>query len=279
MVVFVTASAQERTLPNRLIYNFTRYNETIKLHLIYNDSVSVSISNKNGYDTSFSSKSTMNMNSNKGIGIKLSSYDSIGKIIIRNFSNHTILEREQKIGIMEPFWVQDDWVPIKWQLLDKTKQINGYECKMAKGTFRGREYTVWYAPALPYPYGPWKLFGLPGIILEAQDKKKQFYFVVDALTFVSDTSSEFTVTVDTLISLKEYVHYLDYNHLYWNKFSQRKTLAAGYPIEAAIIMLPTPIEEVRYNRLDRLYEWETKIPRNDNKVQNPPQQQVIIKKN
>ena len=278
--IFLSLSAfsQIRIIPNRLIYNFTRNNETIKLQLIYNDSVTVSTSNKTGYDTSFSSKSAMNSNSIKGISIKLSSYDSIGKFIKRNFNNQTILERQQKIGLMPPFWVQENWVPIDWQLLDRTKQINGYECKMAKGTFRGREYTVWYAPTLPYPYGPWKLFGLPGIILEAHDKKKQFHFVVDTLTYVSDTSSEFQVTVDTLINLKEYVYYQDNITLFEDEIRYKKSMELGHPYGGPSTF-KDPLHVRREAKIERMYEWETKIPRDDNRNQKPPQQQVIIKKN
>jgi len=45
--------------------------------------------------------------------------------------------------------------------------IVGQQCLMAKTRFRGREWTVWYAPEVGIPLGPWKLAGLPGLILKA----------------------------------------------------------------------------------------------------------------
>jgi GLPGLI family protein len=35
--------------------------------------------------------------------------------------------------------------------------------------FKGRGYTAWYAPSITNMEGPWKLGGLPGMILEAYD--------------------------------------------------------------------------------------------------------------
>lgn len=70
----------------------------------------------------------------------------------------------------------------KWTLVeDSMKTIIGYECQQATCTFRGREWTVWFAPDIPIGEGPWKLCGLPGLIMEAYDKGKQQYFCINGL--------------------------------------------------------------------------------------------------
>ncbi len=57
-----------------------------------------------------------------------------------------------------------------WQLGTADTVICGYRCTDATATFRGREWRVWFAPELPFSAGPWKLSGLPGLILRAVDR-------------------------------------------------------------------------------------------------------------
>ena len=63
-----------------------------------------------------------------------------------------------------------------WQLIpDSTTTIIGYHCQLAKTNFKGRTWLAWYAEDIPVPEGPWKLCGLPGLILRAYDAQQQFY--------------------------------------------------------------------------------------------------------
>lgn len=72
--------------------------------------------------------------------------------------------REQAIFYREP---EPDF---DWQLGTADTVICGYRCTDATATFRGREWRVWFAPELPFSAGPWKLAGLPGLILRAADR-------------------------------------------------------------------------------------------------------------
>lgn len=57
----------------------------------------------------------------------------------------------------------------EWKITGKTTQVLGYECNEAVTDFRGRLWHVWFTYAIPLRYGPWKLGGLPGLILKAED--------------------------------------------------------------------------------------------------------------
>ena len=63
-----------------------------------------------------------------------------------------------------------------WQLLEGDSTVCGYPCHKAQTTFRGRTWTAWYTLDLPYSDGPWKLCGLPGLILHACDSEGKFVF-------------------------------------------------------------------------------------------------------
>lgn len=75
-----------------------------------------------------------------------------------------------------PFWMTDAAPGIQWQVHDEEDEIDGYPVQKATGQFRGREYTAWFTTQLPFPYGPWKLNGLPGLILKAEDSKQEVIF-------------------------------------------------------------------------------------------------------
>lgn len=63
-----------------------------------------------------------------------------------------------------------------WQLVDGNKDIAGYHCSKATIKYGDRHWIVWYTEQLPLPFGPWKLAGLPGLILSAEDESGEIAF-------------------------------------------------------------------------------------------------------
>ena len=63
-----------------------------------------------------------------------------------------------------------------WELRSDTKEILGYSCQLATCNYRGRVWLVWFTPDIPIMEGPWKLFGLPGLILKANDEKNHYSY-------------------------------------------------------------------------------------------------------
>ena len=78
----------------------------------------------------------------------------------------------------------EEWT---WEISDSTKTVLGYECVEATTDFHGRKWTVWFSPEIPLSNGPWKLGGLPGIILEASTDDGKYSFVA---TGIQQTSRE-----------------------------------------------------------------------------------------
>ena len=63
-----------------------------------------------------------------------------------------------------------------WQIQSETKEVMGYSCQLATCDFRGRQWYAWFSTDIPINEGPWKLFGLPGLVLEAYDSKKHYAY-------------------------------------------------------------------------------------------------------
>ena len=79
--------------------------------------------------------------------------------------------------IREKFRITEPLEQPQWDIIaDSTKQILNYDCQMARCTFKGRTWTAWFTADIPLDNGPWKLCGLPGLILRAYDSKQQYIF-------------------------------------------------------------------------------------------------------
>jgi GLPGLI family protein len=100
-----------------------------------------------------------------------------GQISYQIFKNHpsgkvTTLER---IGPSQFRCEETNECP-EWEILPDTMTILNYLCYKATVRFKGRDYTAWFTPEIPRSEGPWKLCGLPGLILYAEDSRKHFVF-------------------------------------------------------------------------------------------------------
>lgn len=93
------------------------------------------------------------------------------------FKNHpagTLVHTEQ---ICRDWFRYDEEMPaIRWELADSVATVLGYECHAARCTFRGRQWTVLFAEDIPVMDGPWKLHGLPGLIMKAADAEGHYSF-------------------------------------------------------------------------------------------------------
>lgn len=92
----------------------------------------------------------------------------------------------EDLFLKKPFSVTDELPRLKWQFLKGEKKFNNLICKNAKTTFRGRTYNVWYTEKIPITAGPWKLNGLPGLILFAEDEMGIYKWEVKNIKYPYD---------------------------------------------------------------------------------------------
>ena len=109
--------------------------------------------------------------------------------IYQNWPDGCITTRA-KLG-KEPVEFTEERELPKWTLRDSVKTILGYECRMAEADFRGRKWVAWYSVEVPLSVGPWKLWGLPGLIFEAYDSRMEYSYSMVSIS--ADSSGNVTV--------------------------------------------------------------------------------------
>jgi GLPGLI family protein len=79
--------------------------------------------------------------------------------------------------------IKDTVKPINWLINSESKLIDGIMCfqALSQVVYLGRDnktkfkkIVAWFAPSLPYSYGPKSAFGLPGLVLEFTEDEKTF---------------------------------------------------------------------------------------------------------
>mgnify|MGYP006191609679 CR=1 FL=1 len=220
--------------------------------LFFNDSVSKFVFDKIDHAITPESKIKTDVNS---ISLSFSSTDEQGSSVFRNFLNETILVREAKTEkLFESFLYEDTWVKIDWEIQENTKKIGKYTCKKAIGDFRGRTYIAWFTEEIPLPYGPWKLHGLPGLILQAEDTEKMFRATFKSITYPTacETSDLERPTAAEIKTLKEYVDFLDnYNDIVFQKMQSRLPRHLANNMQ----QISKPDNGRKY-RDEKVFEWE-----------------------
>lgn len=76
----------------------------------------------------------------------------------------------------------------EWKLSTDTLTLLGYRCTRATTQFKGRQWTAWFTPDIPVSEGPWKLCGLPGMILKAEDAEEHYRFAANGIEQCHNTA-------------------------------------------------------------------------------------------
>lgn len=114
-------------------------------------------------------------------------------------NNFTIRKNLQTGEVMFEDKIADDIFLVKdnrkisWKIKPEKIKIGEWMCQSATATFAGRNWNVWFCPEIPLQEGPYKFFGLPGMIVKIEDagQTHQFNLVaIQKLPSVSDSKVE-----------------------------------------------------------------------------------------
>lgn len=120
-----------------------------------------------------------------------------GLMYVFKNSSDSIVSVYDQAGMLEQGYYIEPLAEMVWEVGDSVKSVLGYECIMAETDYHGRHWTVWFTPDIPLQDGPWKLCGLPGLILEASESSGQHQFIADGI-------EQSTQTIMPIYSPKKY---------------------------------------------------------------------------
>jgi len=191
--ILFNASLFGQTSPSRrgkAVYLFSQNHKYIPYvcdaELLFDEKSSVYTDGKNVRDTEDMQKYDENGNlliyrGQKGVSGK-------GTVFYSDFTDGKTVQWLPIQG--RPFVISDTLRTPEWRLLDDTKEIHGMKCQKAVAKVYGREYEAWFSADIPIPYGPWKLNGLPGLILEARSTDGEINFEIREIQQASNEPHE-----------------------------------------------------------------------------------------
>lgn len=117
-------------------------------------------------------------------------YNRENSEILKDRTNNIITTtdiNDSDIMKIEFYLLEEKIMPQNWSLHHDMCEIMGYLCQKATCEFRGRFYTAWFSMDIPVNDGPYKFYGLPGMILKLEDSEKQFLFEVIGIEKLENT--------------------------------------------------------------------------------------------
>jgi GLPGLI family protein len=173
-------------------------------------------------------------------------FDKFGDQILFEKKSDSLYSRVKMIK--EYVLVAEKRQTINWQLSDDEKKIQGFNCKKATGTYRGRNYTAWYSSEIPIPEGPYKFKGLPGLILEIEDDREELKIWADNIKYPVKSEIPLFIASGKPITFQEYLKFMGKeNEAIINSFLAAEQNQPGYEMGAS---KPMPLKKNSFCQIE-----------------------------
>lgn len=100
------------------------------------------------------------------------------------------------------YFVSDSLYPMNWEISHEEKKIDSLNCIKATCVFRGRTYIAWFTPEIPLSFGPWKMGGLPGLVVDLHDKDEN---LMVRLTRICKNEAQLMLPSNVQYSMEDHV--------------------------------------------------------------------------
>ncbi len=93
-------------------------------------------------------------------------------------------------NILQDKMSYEEKIKLDWKISGEKQKIGEYNAQKATTTFGGRNWTAWFSTDIPFQDGPYKFYGLPGLIVKLEDDKKNYSWELKGNKKVSNFEEE-----------------------------------------------------------------------------------------
>ena len=159
--------------------------------------------------------------------------------LYKDYKKNEIRVKENNL---HSFNYKDELKAQDWEILNDTTTILGYYCQKAQCHWRGRDWEAWFTSEIPISEGPWKFYGLPGLITKLHDTKNHYSFELTGF-------QEIRETIDTKIKNSQKIERKEYLRMQFGRKGELITEA-----EMAKVGLSHEPNKRNYDYIERDYK-------------------------
>ncbi len=80
--------------------------------------------------------------------------------------------------ILQDNFIYKEDIKLNWEIKPEKKKIGEYNTQKAICDYGGRKWEAWFSTDFPFQDGPYKFFGLPGLIIKINDYNNDYTWVL-----------------------------------------------------------------------------------------------------
>ena len=152
--------------------------------------------------------------------------------------------------ISRNLFAYEEKIKFDWKILSDKEKIGTYNTQKATTTFGGRTWNAWFTTDIPFQDGPYKFYGLPGLIVKIEDQDKNYSWVLSGNKVIKD----------------------------WKEFSYAEEINAKYGMgsnEKKIIAKDKFDKAYTAFKQDPMAEWRAQVPQNMMSMKMPGSDKTI----
>ncbi|WP_265429172.1 GLPGLI family protein [Chryseobacterium sp. YIM B08800] len=180
-ILFILCSVLLSAQNKEFIYEYQFIPDSTNQKSINTEIMILNIGNKKSHYYSldkYISDSTLIADSKKGLMTMPPNKQMINEIIYKVPAERKVTF-ETKVAYSRYNVNQN--VNLKWNLINEFDEILNHKVQKATTKFGGRTWTAWFAKDIPIQDGPYKFYGLPGLILKIEDKSLSHRFLLKGI--------------------------------------------------------------------------------------------------